>query len=183
MTLCTHVLIREPVDAMTVFAKCRDLLGATEKTEARLYFHNTGNWLVGNKIAQGLPALLDIEFRPGAPLRTPEQSAEHEDWCNDDCDGSHHEPPCWLDVSFDTAYGYQSSDGEGCGHVHVRLVSDLGLWLNDRGLSWQWQNEYTGEWHDGSEGFEPLTELIGGSEAAHEWFTNLVLPAIVASQR
>lgn len=180
MTLCTHVFVKDQVEPTEVFKVCRDLLGATEKTEAQFYFQADGEWSIGNKIAQGLPALLDIEFRPGEALRTLDDAMEHEDFCDEDCDGKWHSPACWLAVSFDTAYGYKTADGEGCGHLHVRYVSELGLWLDARGIAWEWTNEFTGERHTG---YDRLPDLVGGGEAATEWFQNLVLPAIEASAR
>lgn len=178
MTLNTGVYVRDRIDPMEVFAKCRDLLGATPKIEARFYFERDGGeWSVGNKSGQGLPALLDIEFRPGEPLRTEEQSAACDTYCDDDCDGKWHRPACWLSLSFDTTYSYTDEHG-GCGHLHARLLADLGEWLASRGVSWCWQNEFTGEYH---ESFEGLDELAGGGDTAREWFAERVVPAIEAA--
>src|SRR5690606_25459508 len=138
-------------------------------------------WSIGNLPGQGLCALLDISYRPGAPLRTPEQAAEHdEDICNLPCDGDRHPPACWLEISINTAYGYKGDNGEGCGDLHARLVAELGQWLDERGIRWSWKNEFTGDIHSG---YERLIDLCSAGFEATAWFRTSVLPAIEAHTR
>ena len=79
-----------------------------------------------------------------------------------------------VEVSLDTAYGYDA-DGEGCGDLHARLVAQLGHWLDGKGIRWSWQNEFTGEIH---EGYEGLADLGSGGAEASTWFREIVAPAL-----
>ncbi len=167
MTLCTHVFIRDHLEPMQALAKARELVGADEETEMHLHanrYGDAGTWRAGNEAGQGLCALLDVFFRPEGPLR--EQVDED------------YGPACWLEVSFDTAYGYAGENGEDCGRLHARLVAELGAWLDGLGVAWLWQNEFTGEIH---EGYDRLPDLAGGGEDARDWFSWVVRPAIEAS--
>jgi hypothetical protein len=147
-------------------------------------------WTIANEPMQNLPAWLFVHYRPGAALRTPEQATEHDDdictvqgcdWWIDgesvECTGDGHRPACWLNVDFDTAYGYDHN-GMGAGDLHALLVAELGKWLDARGVRWSWKNEYTGEVHDSP---EKLIELVSGGFEASAWFRTSVLPVIVAS--
>lgn len=203
MTLDTRIYVLDQVDPHETFRFCRDLLGATgrhvwydrqdttwRKGES---FVEPGNpWTVGNELGQGLPALLDISYRPGAPLRTAEQVAAHDEDCNlpensiyveewGPCDGDHrYRRACWLEVSFDTAYGYRDERGYGCGDLHAEYVAKLGQWLDERGIRWEWQNEFTGEIHTG---YSELIQLASGGFEASAWFRTTVLPVIEAEAK
>ena len=63
----------------------------------------------------------------------------------------------------------------GCGDLHARLVAELGIWLDQRGKRWKWENEFTGEIH---EGYEQLIQLASGGFEATAWFRTMVVPAI-----
>lgn len=185
MTLDTRVYVLDRIDQREVFLKCNQLIGAHEGIESTDRLDGTwrdgeritepGNpWSIGNKIGQGLCALLDISYRPDAPLRT---EGQHKEWCDpaeDECSGTYCSP-CWLEVSFDTAYGYRGDNGEGCGDLHARLVAELGQWLDGKQVRWQWKNEFTGELH---ERYDGLAELGSGGAEASDWFRNIVVPAI-----
>lgn len=160
MTLCTHVFVCDQVEPMRAFDKCRDLLGATLETETTLRVGEEG-WTVGNRVNQGLSALLYVSFRPDGPLRP---SADED-----------YGPACWLDLSFDTGYAYAGPEGEDCGRLHARLVAELGSWLDGQGIAWQWKNEFTGEVFDR---YDRLQDLAGGGEATREWFSWVVRPLI-----
>jgi len=146
-------------------------------------------WWIWNAPGQGLCALLDMSYRPDAPYRSAEQAASHdEDICNlpsaswydeesGPCDGSGHSPACWLEISFDTTYGYKGDNGEGCGDLHARLVAELGQWLDERSVPWLWQNEFTGEIHSG---YQQLIGLCSAGFEASAWFQTTVAPAIAA---
>jgi hypothetical protein len=184
MTLDTNIYILDRISHRDVFVKCNQLIGATEATE----FHNEqiktwrngegkpepGNaWAIGNKACQGLCALLDIYYRPDAALRAADNGCEW--YCDPDCSDEHSNPACWLEVSFDTPYGYRDEQGRGCGDLHASLVSQLGQWLDERGVRWLWENEFTGEVHSG---YERLVDLCTGGFEASAWFRTSVLPAI-----
>lgn len=198
MTLDTRIYVLDKVDPQETFRFCRDLLGAADKhtfTDAqdstwekgRDFVEPANPWTLSNNPGQGLPAWLMLHYRPGVPLRTPEQAAEHDkDICNlpgaswydatsGPCDGTGHRPACWLTVSFDTAYGYSDHRGYGCGDLHAEYVAKLGQWLDKQGVRWSWENEFTGEVHTG---YTRLVDLASGGFEASAWFRTSVLPAI-----
>jgi hypothetical protein len=188
MTLDTRIYVLDQIRHKDVFAKCGQLIGATESTEfVDGPMKLSDEWWVWNRPGQGLCALLDVRYRPGVALRTVEQATEHDDlYCNlpggeffdaDEpvCDGADHKPAAWLEVSFDTAYGYRDEQGRGCGDLHASLVSQLGQWLDERVVRWLWQNEFTGEIHSG---YGRLIDLCSGGFEAAAWFQTTVAPAI-----
>lgn len=185
MTLRTDIYVMDPIDARAVFHHVNKLIGANDCTKwsdrqdktwrnGEGFIEPGNEWTISNDPDQGLPAWLIVSYRPDVPLRTPEQSAEHDEWCDKDCDGEYHPQPCWLTVDLDTAYAYKVN-GEGCGDLHARLIAELGSWLAHRGISWRWRNEFSGDIYDGYDGLETLARA--GIEAAH-WYRNIVLPAI-----
>lgn len=187
MTLDTRIYVLDEIDPHEVFHFCRSLIGATGQ---HTYTDKQGT--ISNNPGQGLPAWLMLYYQPGAPLHTPEQAAEHDpsicnlpgrDWYDPEdgpCDGTYHSRACWLDVSFDTAYGYSDDRGYGCGDLHAEYVSRLGQWLDERGVRWEWMNEFTGEIH---QGYARLVELASGGFEASAWFRTSVLPVIEAEIR
>lgn len=205
MTLNTDVYILDECDPIEVFRYCQGLLAHFDDrrrpAEDQKFEHSQSttwrdgehvvepdnHWRIDNEPLQGLPAWLMLRYRPGSPLRTEEDVAAHDDWCNGPwskfftedeavCDRSGHDVPCWIELDFDTAYGYKSG-GMGCGDLHAVLVARLGEWLTAKGLRWKWRNEFTGEVHEGP---DHLVELCSGGRDANSWFLNTVLPAIAA---
>jgi len=204
MTLDTRIYVLDKVDPHEVFRFCRDLIGATEQytfsdeqdstwRKGESFVEPANPWTISNNPGQGLPAWLMLHYRPDAPLRTPEQAAEHdEDICNlperewydaeaGPCDGVHAwARACWLTVSFDTAYGYKDERGYGCGDLHAEYVAKLGQWLDERKVRWEWMNEFTGEIHTG---YSELIQLASGGFEASAWFRTTVLPVIEAEAK
>ncbi len=170
MTLDTRVYIQGRIDYREVFVKCNQLIGAHEGIK---FEDKPGN--IWNVPGQGLCALLDIYHGDGEPLREPGEHAKYCDGEADDC-FTPCGTPCWVEVSFDTAYGYRDGE-EGCGDLHARLVAELGQWLDSKGIAWQWQNEFTSEIHSG---YERLIDLCSGGFEASAWFRTTVAPAIGA---
>lgn len=179
MTLDTRVYVQGRIDHKLLFVKCNQLIGAHEGVRFRdrqdEWPKNGADnpWTIGNEPEQGLCAWMMVEYRPGRPLIA---EGEHWQYCDpetDECPApcGH---PCWLEVSFDTAYSYSGPDG-GCGDLHARIVAELGAWLDERGIPWSWRNEFTGEVH---ERYDGLTELGGGGAEASAWFRDIVAPAI-----
>lgn len=190
MTLSTDVYILDEIDPGEVFQFCQGLLAKyddrpgthEQEWDDRATWRDDGSRLLGNKIGQGLPAILDVTYRPSAPLATQEQSEAHTEDCDDDGDSCRYNHPtaCWLNVDFDTAYGYRDKRGWGCGDLHAALVAELGAWLDGRGVDWAWRNEFTGEVHSGPDRAEKLIELVSGGAEAGTWFRTMVVPAILA---
>lgn len=185
MTLNTEVVATTPCDPHEVFHKCRELLGATdahpfkdEPRDERWYWDDPGRWRIGNEMGIGLPALMWVVYRPGLePRLTPQESEAHDGDCEPDCDGSSHAPASWVEIHFDTAYGYRDEQGRGCGDLHAQLLFDLGQWFDEREIGWGWQNEFTGDWHY-EDRYRALKELCTGGGQAMAWFTETVMPII-----
>jgi hypothetical protein len=197
MTLDTRVYVLDRISAKDVWLKCNQLIGADESVKAvheqkkswrkgESFVEPGDPWWYWNRPGQGLCALLDVQYRPDAPLRSEADAAAHDEDCNlpgtewydeeaGPCDGSWHYPACWLEISFDTAYSYKDEQGRGCGDLHASLLADLGRWLDERGVRWAWKNEFTGEVHTG---YEQLIELCTGGFEASAWFRTTVAPAI-----
>lgn len=135
MTLNTKVYIHDHVDYLQVFVKCSQLLGADEGVRFK-----QAPGMIMNVPGQGMPAWLTVYHYDDGP--------ETDNW-----GGS-----AQVKVSFDTAYGYSGPDG-GCGGLHARLVAELGRWLDGKGATWSWLNEWTGEIYQGHDG---LAGLGGG---------------------
>lgn len=195
MTLSTNVYVLDPVDVPEMFRFCQELLTRYDEPDHRTpaqqkwndeessTYHDqedqTGVRRMANRIGQGLPAILDVTYRKGGPLRSTDIG--HSEWCEDDCDGEHARP-CFADVDFDTAYSSRFSFG-GCSELHALLVSNLGEWLDERGVRWEWRNEYTGDVHGGEERYTALAGLLNSGDEAMDWFRNVVVPAIPAIVR
>jgi hypothetical protein len=193
MTLSTDIYVLDQVDVPELFRFCQGLLAQfddrstpqqpdQQKSRDREGWREDGARCMSNEIGQGLPAILDIHYRPNAALATAEQAAQCTSDCDDPEEGEdryhHHPHACWVNIDFDTTYGYRDSAGRGCGDLHAALVALVGKWCDERGARWEWRNEYTGDIHGGETRYERLLDLMKqGSEAA-AWFRNSVLPAI-----
>lgn len=193
MTLSTNVYILDPVSPHELFRYTQSLL--TQYDDQKRPFNRQacsdkpfsygapGTWQIANDLGQGLPGILDITYRPDGPLRTAEQSAAHDEDCDEGCSGEYHDRACWADLDLDTAYGYRDERGMGCGDLHAALVSQIGQWLDGRNIRWEWRNEFTGDVHGGSDRYERLVDLCSGGFEAAAWFQSTVLPAITGSIR
>lgn len=171
MTLSTYVYVKDPVDYRELFVKCNQLIGAHEHVEFR-----EDDDSIHNLPGQGLCAWLLLYHGHGKPYCTAEQAATCDEDCEQPCDGDHYDRACWAKVNFDTGYSFSGPDG-GCGDLHARIVAELGAWLDERGVDWEWRNEFTGEVHQRYNG---LTDLGRGGAEATTWFRNIAAPAIAA---
>ena len=192
MTLNTSIYLHGAVDIPEFFEFCQRALLAFDEQARSLDqviwsdkegWRGEGSRYRGSQLGQGLPAILDISYRPDGALRTVEAAAKHDEYCNEegDCDGSGHTPAHWAEVSLDTAYGWQDPHrGWRCGDLHAALIRLFGARLDELGVPFSWENEYTGEVHDGCNN---LDELGKASKGAAEWFNNVAMPAIQAHAR
>jgi hypothetical protein len=179
MTLCTNVYVMDNADPHEVFHKCRELLNAGDHvqfTDEPAKYYEDGRHTLRNRAGSGLDALLWLHYKPGEPLRA-DNGCDAD--CDDDCDRTWHDPPHWIQPSFDTAYGYENEKGWGCGVLHASLVTQLGMWLDEQGYRWAWRNEFSGEVHIGDR-YERLYDLFRGGDQAKQWFEEIVVPAIEA---
>jgi hypothetical protein len=189
MTLSTNIYVLDQVDVTELFRFCQGLLAKYDDRHPpqqpdRQAWRDRESWRgeglrsLSNNIGQGLPAILDIAYRPDAPLATPEQAATCTDECEPDDDYHYHPHACWADIDFDTAYGYKDSAGRGCGDLHALLVAEVGQWLDQRGIRWEWRNEFTSAVHGGPDRYQRLADLTSAGSEAANWFRNTALPAI-----
>lgn len=139
MTLATKMIIVEPTPFRPIFDEARRLIGA----EHGLY--DEGPSGIENKWGQGFPSYVGVTYGGDAPIRPD---------ADDDRD---YPVPAWsIEVWLDTSYGYRAQNGAGCSDLHAWIVQELGHWLSERGLTWYWYHEYSGEWHPSS---DPITTL------------------------
>ena len=192
MTLDTRILVTSEINVHDLFRHGQEVLAAFDAQhrtpDQQIYTDGpVKEWAAGesfdaadgrrriaNNLGQGLPGILKITYKADGPLRV---DGEHGLYCDNDeepCDGTNgwcH--PCWAVISIDTAYGYQDAYG-GCGHLHARMILLFGQWMEERGATWKWVNEFDGAVHDG---YDNLEDLIGGSVEADRWLRQQVLPA------
>jgi len=164
MTLSTHIFVNGPVDPEALFREGQRLLADKDgqrRPASAQEFKRTETGGFENRIGQGLPAILEVGYNDGKPL-------VREEW-ND-------RPACIAEVYLDTSYGYRDG-GWSCSLLHAWLVASIGAWLSERGIPWQWENEFTGDIHTGTDG---LREFVGKGLEAEAWFHGVVVPAIDA---
>lgn len=147
MTLTTHMRIVQPTPIRPLFKHCNQLLGAVNpETEV----HDDRMWNVPD---QGFPALLHLEWGPDGKLPREDDGFEG---------GAERIPEAAIDVSFDTMYRYRADNGATCNDLHAYLVRELGSHLDDLGLDWYWEHEYSGEWFHRFDQLEKLGDAEKG---------------------
>ena len=53
--------------------------------------------------------------------------------------------PGYIEVSFDTAYGYMGPNGESCSDLHAWLIREIARWVPE-GTTMFWLDEYSDTW-------------------------------------
>lgn len=146
MTLATSVHIQAPINHQLVFLKCREIIGIPAEHPFQIHADKGLGWKDGEWIASvpdGFRSALDVSHNHGQPLTT-----SCDEWCETPCDYHANIPPAYIDVRLDTTYGYRDENGWGCSDVHRDIVAKLGAWLDEQGVNWWAQDEFTGEWHE-----------------------------------
>jgi len=171
VTLNTELRIREAVDIQAVFDRVlADLIAVSDPTVTH-HWKRTEN-RIGTDLGQGLSALMWVTCGPdGGEL----ERNDHPEYADKDDDGLDHSPAAHVAVNWDTSYAYQDQFG-GCGVLHARLIVELGRWLDQQGLTWSWQYEFTGDWYIGYAGLDTLLE---SADAGVKWFKS-IMPALLA---
>lgn len=160
MTLDTKLRIFEKVDPEQVWplatslARPPDWSGPDPTPDIK----RNGQWIeTWNPAGIGFNAwvIMYVNTGPEPGWRHPPTSDEWEKWHNnpeypDDTQSwddyvAGHGPPCWVELSWDTAYSYRDKLG-GCGDLHRRITAAVGEWLDGQGIDWSAMNEYTGKW-------------------------------------
>lgn len=197
MTLDTRIYVLGEVDVHELFREGQRLLHLADervgldcrtpeqqrwRDEPQSEYHEggrtpdrAGRRSIFNEIGQGLPAILDITYREGGPLKATDEECER--YCSSPCDRDEpHSPAHWCVISLDTTYSYRSSLG-GCSDLHVVLMKGFADWLGARDVTFSWMNEYTGKVHAWPMGVQ---EFGRNGAAAAEWFFGTVRPALDA---
>lgn len=180
MTLSTYVYVKEPVDRRELFTECNRIIGSHEGVQ-----FTADEDGIANRPDQGLNAWLLIRAHEDGVTYANDPAAEHGRFCDgpdDDCyhgeedEGDCRDEPAFAEVNFDTAYSHRDEYG-GCGELHARYIVMLGRWLEAKGLTWTWRNEFTGEINAGYDG---LAGLSWSGQKAADWFASSVVPALRA---
>lgn len=189
MTLNTRMYVHDPIDPHDFFKGVQYIVGQlsdpvrlpeeqTVENEPSVDKsgwggQSTNSWDLLTTPGQGLSAWIWVHYDPDGPYRA-EDYFETDVATDQDEAYEYYKPACHLELSLDTAYAY-SGPGGGCGALHAVLVKQIGTILDDMGIAWSWENEFTGEIFSGYTGLEDLAK--GGVEAS-EWFQNDVLPVV-----
>lgn len=187
MTLTTGMIIMEPYSATAVWEVALKLLAedfegepvwkhvaqGTRTEYASGYVAVARESKFSTRVGQGLPAWLTLAHASDGPMRLVDpdcyEEYQAEGWTI---------PPCdlhCLRLDWDTAYAGRSPRGETCGDLHARYVATIGAWCDERGLTWWWKLEESGEWFQGP---AELHRLGDSGERARAWFSNVVGPAL-----
>lgn len=151
MTLHTRVMVTSPgVDPAAVFVKMRQIIGAGEQYDAWTSpepdsddeYRRTMTPGYHMTLGQGLPALMWVEHNNGALV----SDGGHQEWCESDCSGDYDDPAGYIEINYDTAYGYAAKNGAGCGDLHAYITREIGTWLTMQGASWVWYDESGDGW-------------------------------------
>lgn len=189
MTLSTLVVLHEwtgPIELHTWFNA--NVLGVADKNPI---IHQTDT-SIRNELGQGFDAIFEVEWeKDGAPLVWYDRAEEEERMARhvpsiytaqEAADevasmAAYYEkyPEGVIKIDWDTGYAFKDEHG-GCSDLHARYIVRLAKeYLEPRGITFAWQNEYSGEWNEGLTGFEEFGRA--GADAG-AWFANVALPAI-----
>jgi len=178
MTLSTVIVVEKPIDPKELFFWVnKNLL----RTSTPVFTEKKDS--ICNSPGQGLDALFLLYHNNGERLEgrgyfdesdfDPEDYFSEEDRISDrdraeESQRLHNDGYVYLD--FDTAYGYSGPDGLGCNELHAFFIISLVKHLAETGNSLHWKDEYSGEWHSGTEG---LKEFVDSNEGVYDWFKDV----------
>lgn len=154
MTLDTTMRIFDKIDPEQLWAVAMELI-VPEDREGPLpkpKIETRGEWVQSmNPPGSGLSAWLMMYVKIGElDWVYPPTREDYEGWYADDYTWDEYVAraglPYLVELSWDTAYGYQKHPGYGCSNLHYDVTKRVGEWLNSQGIDWIAQNEYTGEW-------------------------------------
>src|SRR5690606_17581569 len=111
-------------------------------------YRGDGTLSLGTVIGQGLPGITDCRYRATGPLYAEDYYGDDEDYEPGDTRWLA-SPACWLEIGWDTAYGYSGPKGMGCSDLHAVAITLVHKALTELGVEMRWCNEYDGKWHPG----------------------------------
>lgn len=153
MTLNTAIYILDPVSPLEVISFCnRELLGVQNPPhtfELLTYSFNTVRY--GNVGGLGYSADFNSKYTLDNSYLLDDDVREYNDEEDvEEC--TYFSPRCFMELSFDTGYGYRGPEGYAS-DLHEQYIRELHKWLSDRGARLKWKNEFTGEVFEGIDGF------------------------------
>lgn len=174
MTLNTRVRIKNPVNVRALHDWANQ-----ELLKARDPRFDVRETSIANAPGQGFDAWLITEHNNGRPFEFVAWSEDPEDQEDVEVDRERFasSPAGYVDLTFDTAYGYRDELGRGCSALHADYIVRIAAHAAELGVEIAWNNEFTGEWHDGVDG---LDQFANNGREAQQWFFGTALPAIAA---
>lgn len=151
MTLHTRVMVTSPgVDPAAAFVRMRQIIGAGEQYDAWTSpepdsdneYRRTMAPGFHMDLGQGLPALMWVKHNNGALCC----DGGHSEWCDDDCSGEYDDPAGYIEINYDTVYGYRAANNASCGDLHAFITREITAWLDTQGVTWQWYDESGDGW-------------------------------------
>ncbi|MBF6187599.1 hypothetical protein [Nocardia farcinica] len=186
MTLNTRVAIIQKIDPKAAFQLALSAICTAAGEEHRIEtakvnepedYARDGILRIGTVIGQGLPGIVECDYRTDGPLYAEDYYGDDEDYEPGDTRWLA-SPACWLEIGWDTGYGYSGPNGMSCSDLHSVAITLVHKALAELGVEMRWYNEYDGKWHPG---VDNLGTLSAAGLKADLWFKNTALPAIVAS--
>lgn len=175
MTLSTRVVIHEDTDWPALHAWVNENLIRPEDWSAErkveVYPDETDG--IFNVIGQGLESLVRSHFN-GKPI---DWLADYDDEDIDDDTREYYagHPTGSGYIMFDNPYG-GTIRGMSAWTLHAYYIQRLAQeYLIPRGLTFSWQDESSGKWFEGMNGFG---ELFKSGDSASEWFEGVVKPTL-----
>lgn len=157
MTLATRIAATAPVEnPRAVFDYARHLIGADDTytfrtlpdPEEDFSFDRQVNPRWQMALGQGLPALMDVEHNNGQPLPLGEDHTHDLAESDSESNDLAYQPVAYVEITFDTAYGYSAPNGASCGDLHAWLVQEMGKYFDSLNVSWTWFDESGWGWRE-----------------------------------
>jgi len=171
MTLNTVIGLRGNLNFDEVVDYANKLIGAENpRYRAGSSEYNEGLWEYVNTPGQGFGAWL-FAYRS---LEGEEETKGV--WVKDVYDEDYDSVTSQEDynvnirLAFDTAYGYKDPVYGGCTEFHAFIILSLKEYVEERGGTLIWQNEYNGDINEGSEGME---KFLDSGDDAMSWFSGI----------
>ena len=165
MTLKTRFYVTTPgIDPQAIW----DLLMAHVETEDTVpntvytgpaKYGRIGQTLKSTRRGSGRNALCHMYYTE-TEEEIPQHPSETDDPELEDLENDvHYNPHAYIELSFETAYGYRGPDGEECSDLHRTILLSLSSYVTSHGGEFIWNDEFTGEWHTGIEPISTLGEI------------------------
>ena len=98
-----------------------------------------------SRVGIGLKAWCFLSHKKLGSLTEAEYEDVHEDEPHSGCPPMMITPEHYIQLAFDTAYGYRGAEGSASG-LHNVILLKLAAYVTEQGGTYTWQNEFTGDW-------------------------------------